>query len=234
MRFKTFILDLLFFAALFLILVFGKLIIAQFLVYSQSMNFDFNLDNMTYEELNSAAGSVNNFDYLLSGTYLFMMYIIPFLLFSLFILVQLLQISSKKVRLHYIKKGFLLSLAILVLFYLLENFILLSFAMMLYDFTYFIYLILILLLFFILLYLWYSLVLLSFDNWKKLFRKFYFSFVPFAILGVIILLLDIYLVFRFLTSSFNGYEWVYEIVLGLILIYFLGMLRNYYIRRVYN
>lgn len=230
MKLKNYFLDLAFFVFVFLFLISIKLLVANFLVYAQGYNLDYNWENMSSSELDSANGEVNTFGYYLQGVYLAVMYLMPLILFGIFMLVQLLHIGKLNLR------SFCLGLIVVVIFYLTEGLLFKSLGMILYNLTYFIYFILILGLLMLSLYLWYSsVIILKNHHYKKLkilYKKFYFSFIPFILTFVLLLLFDLYFIVRYLTSSFSSYEWIYEIIFCLGLIYLLSICRDYYIKRV--
>ena len=217
---KTYCIDILLFLGLFVLGAYAKTKVATFFsmiqtYQSQIQQLEPGLANQSTTALLQMEVVVNQFSHQVKLTYLLMVILVPLLTYLLFTITQSINVSIilKKVEPKFIFKSVLLGTPFLLLFYVLENTFVRSFAFFLdtmKDLTLFISIILLI---FILMYVWYSLVIGYLIHEDLLFKQLYKKILrwgPYYLL----MMLSFFSVFslmgfalvRYLTASFIGRE----------------------------
>jgi hypothetical protein len=247
LEFKTLVVDVGALVLLFLFGLYAKSRVAHFFEVvpqyeAQVQILEPGIADQSLEALLQFESVVGQFNQTVRLTYLFMVFIVPLVVFLLFSVSQSVNIGLlRKKKFDYMKvvKGFSLSLPLLVLFLLLESKFVSGFAFFAEKTSALVWFVGIILLFIFLSYVWSILVIQVFSNqkihFKGIFKKFY-SIYPLYILFCLgysfVLLLVGFSLVRVLTSSFVASELISILVLGGAFLVGLQYFRSYLFRKV--
>jgi len=252
MKWRPFLYDVVALGLAFLLAVYVKLKVGSLMgqIEEYTSQFDsLNLTDNTYATLMQFESLVQSFSGIVYLAYFFIIVVLPLGCYLLFLVSQGRTFSlllDKKFSFKYFLKYFLVGLPfVVVLVYILNK----VFTLLLFSFNSwwdFFILGLYFILVFLISFVWYTLgvllvkksVLKSFKGFMFLIRKRFFKvFVPFigvfVCFSFVIALLGILFV-RSITWSFFGLAWVGMVLGVLVLVWVLGLIRERFVRAIYN
>jgi hypothetical protein len=236
---KIYFLDVILLVLLFLLGVFVKLRIGNFFTQVNSYQLQIQalesgLANQSTEALVQLQPIVNNFNSLVIWVYIFMILVVPLIVYFLFWATQALNVCiiKNKFTFKYFWKSFLFGLPFLIMFLLAISYFLEVMFNALTSWSSLGYLVLFTILFVLMSYAWFTgLVLLESHSLKVLYKKFFLNVWKFLILlflVFVIFIVELLMLFRYLTSSFVGLDWLSYIILILIVLVGIEIVKIWY------
>lgn len=253
MKFKTFwksyVTDIALLVLTFLLGFYAKGYIANFFTHVDSFEEKFlllepGLANQSTSALLQAEGVVNEFSMLVYFTFIFMLVVVPAVLYLLLVISQSLDVAfiKNKLSFKFLWKSVVLGVPLLVLFLIIEGSLTYTFSTFLDSFGSLFFAFFYLLVLILMGYVWYVLAVQLYDkkkfkmlNYKMLYQKFYplfFVFGIFFLLFFIILGIVGFTLVRFFTDSFLGNSWVVLVIMVLILLAIVQIVRIRFVKLV--
>lgn len=238
---KYLIADSIFLTLTFFLLVYAKHKVENFFILFE--NYQAELEIIEPELANKTIEGLLGFEQIMDGlnasvtsTYLFILVIVPIIIYLLFALTQSFNLSlaiDKKFNLKYFLKFLLYGIPFFGVLYLLMDFFFRYLSSFVYESGYSIIgMTAFILLIFVEFFVWMSFVRNEY-RFKGIFNDIKKKVLPFTgmfILGLLGLCVFGVLYVRYLTDSFFGYSWVLMILFSLLLLFGLGFFRERFFR----
>jgi len=231
---KTFIIDFLVLFLIFWLFVFSKGYVGNFLEDINTVNLDLEevdgeLDNQSTEQIETF---VEDYEFSIWWFYVFMIFVIPFILF-------LFVFGSQNLNVAFVKKSFkrfglylVYALPILLIFYMLVSYFIENFYLVLNDSKVLLIISFLLLLLFVMSYAWFGLVC---GDYKKVLKRSYL-FLPLYILLVFLfsfsLIVTGYLAALYMVDGLLPTEFLRYFLLVCVLLTCVQFLRGYIVKKV--
>lgn len=223
---KYLLLDLSFLSGMFFLLVYAKLKLESFFVVfegyqTQLQAIEPELANQTLTGILEFEIIMDQVNALVTNTYIFVVFLIPLVLYVLFCLTQSYTfaiILNKKYDVKYFIRFLLYGVPFLVLLFFLFNYFFESFSTFLYSSSSFILMAVLFLLILIVFFIWFYVVkyVFKFKGFLLHLKKSVVSYFIMVLFALIVLIILGILYVRFLTDSFYGMMWL-PTILALVL-----------------
>lgn len=231
---KTFCVDLILLVILFWLFVFSKNYVAGFLEDVNSINV--NVDEMTTELDNQTTAQVesfvDNYQYSIWWMFIFMIYIVPFIVYLSIAGSQSLNIAFLKNNYKRILVNLLYGLPLLAVFYWFMNYFINNFYSIFSSISVLIIFLLLIVLMFVLSYIWFGIVC---GDYQKFLRKFYLFlplYVAFILLFVLSFIITGYMAALYLVNGLLILEFFRYLLFVCVLLVGIQFLRKFMVKKV--
>jgi len=240
-----------FVALVFFLLVYAKQRVENFFILFETFQAQLEVIepevmNQTLTGLLEFESIINEVSALVNQTYIFVVFLIPLVIYLLFCLSQSFNLTlamNKKFNFFKFLKFFLLGLPFFVVLLFLFDFMFDYLGVFLYSWEYMIYFILLFVLILLVLHAWLYLFRKILDRRFsfKLFKVWFFdiknsiwAYLLMVLFGIISLLFFVVLYVRYITWSFSGLMWIPTLLAGLVFLALFGYFRVKFVKRLLN
>jgi hypothetical protein len=240
-----------FVAIVFFLLVYAKQRVENFFILFETYQAQLEiiepeLMNQTLTGLLEFEGIINEVSALVNHTYIFVVFLVPLVIYLLFCLSQSYNFSlamNKKFKLFNLLKFFLLGLPFFVVLLFLFDFMFDYLGVFLYSWEYMVYFVVLFVLILFVFHAWLYLFKEILDRkFKfKLFKKWFFdikksvwSYLLMVLFAIISLLFFVVLYVRFITWSFSGLMWIPTLLAGIVFLLLFAYFRVKFVKKLLN